>query len=764
MTALFAQTPVQRPPTKLNEAQAELDERLRSAQAERVAGDPIRIANADKRILALALGELAQVRLLQSAYPQAMSLYRRSLDFEDVPETHLDLAIAEVGALETDAAASEAQKFLGAHPDSVRALSVLARANSLKGDYETAAQYLARAATREPSVELLYSWATSLLDSRDPGQKQKAGEVFQRLTEFAGDSGSLHVMFGRAYRDAGDMPAAVREFRRAIALDPKTPHAHYFLGLASLSMNEWAPTDQSVAEFLEELRYYPRDYLANYMLGFVYSLQRNYLESNVRLYRAAELDPKLPEPHLYLGLNAYEQGDTDKAEEHLRRAIALTGEDDARAVYQIRRAYITLGRILQTSGRGEEATPLLKKGRDLQNRVLELSQREIGRHLLEQGGEVAAVVLPTGPEKPLEYSAIDGAAADPYGSPSIATLDRSSLNAEEKRRAEQQEKSLRAVLAAAFSDLATIEAKTGIYQSAVGHYLEAERWDAAVPRLYRNLGAAAFRLQNYPEAIRALSQALIVEPSDAPIRAMLGSAYFASDNFANAAQAISPLGERALHDPVLGYTWAASLVRIGDLKEAARILDAAEKNPLPPETVLLVGQLWTDIGDYSRAIESFHQALALNPQAPRVHYFSGITYTQWQKQTEAIAEFRAQLAITPDDPDTKNNLGYVFLQQGKSGDAESLFREVLQARPDNGMAHYQLGKILLERQDITGALEHLQIAARVLPEADYVHYQLQAAYRKASRNADADFELQRYRDLKAHNRQASIPRPQPATP
>ena len=46
-----------------------------------------------------------------------------------------------------------------------------------------------------------------------------------------------------------------------------------------------------------------------------------------------------------------------------------------------------------------------------------------------------------------------------------------------------------------------------------------------------------------------------------------------------------------------------------------------------------------------------------------------------------------------------------------------------------------------------------------MPQSDYVHYQLQAAYRKEDRIEDADRELELYKELKARNRQASIPRP-----
>jgi hypothetical protein len=51
------------------------------------------------------------------------------------------------------------------------------------------------------------------------------------------------------------------------------------------------------------------------------------------------------------------------------------------------------------------------------------------------------------------------------------------------------------------------------------------------------------------------------------------------------------------------------------------------------------------------------------------------------------------------------------------------------------------------------------MAARLVPQNDFVHYQLQAAYRKASRTEDADRELEVYKDLKAKNREKTLPQP-----
>ena len=38
------------------------------------------------------------------------------------------------------------------------------------------------------------------------------------------------------------------------------------------------------------------------------------------------------------------------SEKYLRKCIELTGKDEARGNYQVRRAYVTLGRILTASG------------------------------------------------------------------------------------------------------------------------------------------------------------------------------------------------------------------------------------------------------------------------------------------------------------------------------------------------------------------------------------------------------------------------------
>ena len=757
-------TPARRSPPKptqarSNPAEAELDKRLAATQDARTAGDAAAIALANQRLIALALRELAQLRLIQSAYPQAIELYRRSLDFEDIPDTRVDLAIASLQASQLEEALAESSRALAADPNNARAWNVSAQASIKKGDYAKAAEALDHAARLNPDIGTLYSLGICLLQVQVKAgpekarSRRRASAVFQQMMQLAGDSGSLHVMFGRAYRDAEEMPEAIQEFKRAIALDPTTPHAHYFLALATFAVNEWQATPEIKNEFAKELKYYPRDYLANYMVGFIASSERRYEASDKYLTAAVEVNPDWPEPWLYMGLNAYARSDMKRAEPMLRKAVEMTGSDEARSNFQIRRAYIDLGRILATSGRTEESEAFLAKARALQNKVLQQSQQNVAAMALAGGVGSAAAIVPLNPKSETEAAPLLPADTDPFARVDPSLMVRAHLTEKQRAAADSQETRLRSVLGLSFNDLATSEAVRKEYSVALGHYQEAERWDPAIPGLAKNLGLSAFRINNYPEAIRGFARAIDEKPADAPVRAMLGLAYFAAEEYADATKTFSPLGLQGMQDSTVGYAWAASLARSGDLKKAAEVLgEFAKENHGGNDGLLLIGELWIEIGDYARAVDTFHRVLESDSSLRKAHYFAGQADIRWEHWPEAAAEFQAELKLEPTDPEALYNLGFVYLEESRVDDAAALFQQVLSAQPNHANANYELGKILLDRGQLKEAVDHLETATRLSPQTDYMHYQLQGAYRKLERMADADRELAIYRELKAKQR------------
>jgi tetratricopeptide (TPR) repeat protein len=744
-------TPVQQHET---EDQRELSHRIHVAEGVRSTGDPAAIAHANKLLIATALRAMGRLRLLESVPAQSVELYKTSLEFEDAPSTYAELARACLMAGKPDEAIANAEKALKVEPDNVGVYLTLGRANSDKQQYTKAAEALSHAERLQPSIETLYSLAIAWLSLGNAHGKAEAEVVFGRMRAMAGESGSLHVLIGRAYRDAGMMQDAIAQFKKAIAVNTTTPHAHYFLGLAQLSLNEWKWTPEAQSEMQEEVKYHPEDFLANYMLGFLASSQRQYAVADKYLKKASTLNATWPEPFLYMGLNAFAQGDNATAKAMLLKAVQLTGTDESRSNYEIRRAYVDLARIYSREGDEKEADVYVGKARSLENKVMQDSQQRTTALMLKEGGNIKdmAGVVPLDESEENALAPIGANSADVTAHVNASALEKANLTPEQRATADKEERMLRPILAQSYSDLATAEAIEHQYADAVTHYEAAERWAPNISNLEKNLGQAAFRAGDYKEAVHGLSAAVKENPNAPALRAILGMSYFNLKQYGDAATTFYPLGEAAMRDPVVGYAWAASLAGTGDLKDASQVLNIYQEQSLPNEELLLVGELWIKIENYDRAISTARQILASDPRFPRAHSLIAQADIDAGKWAEAAAELKAELANQPDDADAMYDLGFVNLQESKRDEAMKLFQQVLAAHPDYANAQYEVGKMLMNSGKAQQALPYLETAARLDPNKAYVHYQLQAAYRKLSRTADADRELAIYEKMKADSR------------
>jgi len=738
--------------TRGNAAVQGLKTRLDALERAKQADDPQKVTEASRLVIALALRQMAGLRLLQSAFPEAAELYKRSLDFEELPDTHADLAVVYMRAKQPDNALSEAANAIFADSQSARAWHVQGKTLMMKKDYRRATESLARSISIDPDLDAAYALGISFLQLHE---KEKAAAVFAQMLDVSGDRAGLHVLFGRAYRDAGLMDDAVREFKRAIAMDAKSSHAHYFLGLAYLIYNEWVPTPEARQEFLDEINLNPQDFSGNYFMGVITSGEKNYTASDAYLRIAAKARPDWPEPWLYLGLNAYGRGENDRAEQLLNKAVELTGNDEGRNNYQIRRAHYVLGRLLSVKGKKNEAAAAMQRSREMEAKTLAESQQKIAA----MGGSSAI------PTQNLENEEDDSAKAairsvkDPAAPLDLAIVERANMTNAEKEQARVREKELRSVLASALNDLGTSEARRQQYELALAHFHEAERWDANMPGLMRNLGIAAFRLSKYLEATRALRHVVTDNSQDTMARSMLGLSLFMTEQYADAVRVFTPIRDRIIGDPGIAYAFASSLIKVNEPKEAVSVLDALEKQQLSPDTLLLIGQSWAEMGDNAHALSTFRRALAQNQSLTNAHYYSGLALIHLDQPQEAAKEFQAELALDPSNIEAQYHLAYALLQQSRTAEAKIILTDVVAAHPDHAEAQYQLGKILLDEGRTAEAITHLETAARLSPQKDYVHYQLQAAYRKNSRPADAERELKIYREIKARNRDRSAAQP-----
>jgi len=685
-----AQTQAAAPNDQPKSAMNELPARLQALSDAQQTGDVAKIADANRGVLAVGLGAMAELKLTQSDTKAAIDLYQRSLAIENSPNTHISLALAYVTAYQTDEALAQIEPITKADPRNADAWNVQGKLLMDKKSYQLASESFAKSLQLQGNAFVAYALGTAFLNL---GENAKADVIFQQLKDAASNRASVYIMIGRAYQNAGKTDLAVREFTRAAQVDAKGSRAHYFLGLLYLSQNEWVATPQAREQFTEEVKVNPNDFFGNFFLGYINNADKLYDNSDRYLKAAARAQPDYPEPSLYMGLNAYARHDNKGAEELLRKAIQLTGDDTARNNYQIRRAYYVLGRICFQTDRKEEATRYTRMFQEMQDKTDAESRASspASKTMGTMGSGMAAPSVPT------------SAVIDPGAQPNDSA---SHLTPEQKEQVQAAEQKLSVILGNAYNDLGTSEARQKKYSEALANFEEAEKWNPSIPHLMRNIGFAAFRAGQHTEAVRALKVAEQQEPGDKMIPPMLAMSLFSSNQFAQAAQAFEVLESTVYSDPRATYAYAVSLARSSQLEKAKSVLARMSQQAATPDAVLLVGEAYSEIGDQKQALTTYQKALEANPSLPGAHYLAGMAQLKQKQIMPAIAEFEAELKLNANDAD----------------------------------AQYQLGKILLEQGKAKQALPHLEAAAKATPAPAGAHEQLANAYRKLGRTTDAERE------------------------
>lgn len=738
----------------------ELRQEIAQQQAALVSGDPGAIESASKALVARALRDLAQVKIVRGASSEGIALFRQSLAFAPSVDGRLELASALLRAGDANAAADEALTATEMDPGNAAAWAVRGGALRAGKREKDAVVAFEQSMRLRPMPDVAYALGSTLLQLHE---EAKADVVFAQILKASDNAAIWYVEIGDAYRGAEYLPEAVTAFQQAIRRDPRVSHGEFFLGLTYLQMNQWGPNSESFRHLREAVRLAPKEYVSNFYLGALESTDGSDLaSSDQHLRAAAAADGTQPEVWLYLGLNANRQHRTEEAKAALRKAIELTGKDESRNNYQVRRAYFALGRILVNEGQRDEGAKLLAKYSAAEQAAVAQSGASI-RDRVAVGSETPAT------------AGMYGAALTPSMGDTAAvrevTATRPKLQPDQERALSARDAALRHVLATSGNDLGTAEAREQRYAEALATFTEAAQWETpSMPALLRNEGTAAFRVGRYEEAAAALSRYFERQGSKAEAgagddraRIMLAMSEFSTGHFREASTAFATAGPAAMADPRAAYSWAYSLAHTGQAQEANRLATELAARDLPIEQRMLVCHVFVDTENYEGSADCYRRAYAQDPTVRLAHYEVGEALVRLDRAAEAVPELRAELQLSPDDANVQYALAYALLQLSQKEEAQRLLEQIAVGHPEQAEAQYQLGKLLLEQGKLPEAIGHLESSEQASAAApggtpDYVHYQLGNAYRKAGRSADAEKELTLYREIKDRKRAGATSR------
>lgn len=720
----------------------ELKRHLSAARSYQSAGDLDRAAVENKAVISIASRRIGIAELEQGKYADASAHLLASAAMEDSSIARAGLAAAYLQMSRRDEALAEAQNAVRLDPKNSRARQILGTLYFSGENYEAAAPELEEVFRLTPDFDSAYLLGITYLRLKQLERAKLLFDEIQRTVKTR--KADLHILFGQAFEQTEYAAEAEREFKTAIALEPRVAKAHFYLGFVILQHGGGERLPEAGKEFDAELKLTPLDFHANFFRGVVASSLNDHKQAVVYLQRAVRINPKSPEACLFLGQSQQELNDLAGAEKNLRLSLKLS-DRSPRHVYQDRRTHFLLGRLLIRTGRKAEGDIELAKAREIQDQLLETDRQAIGKLL----GQVVETESRNVRAKQIEGSAEVPMSATPKRQEAAKTA--------EFTRVKNQ---LAEILAEAYHNLGVIAVQQGNFDDAFEKFKAASEWKFDLPGLDRNSGIIAFRLAKYDAAIQPLTRHIKADPKDDLARRMLGVSYYLTRNYKQAALVLDPVNQTLFADPELAYFYGIALTQSDRHKEAASffsklIIEKAND----PQARFYAAQGFVLLGDLEKALREYRSLSASDPQMPQVHYNAGQTLIRLNRFDEAEKEFREELVINPADASSKYHLAFTMIERKvKTDDAIALLNDAVALRPDYAEALYQLGKIYLEMGETEKAIDNLERAANSQKGKDYVHYQLSLAYRRASRVADADRQLKIYRDLREANR---TPGPRP---
>ena len=368
-----------------------------------------------------------------------------------------------------------------------------------------------------------------------------------------------HSQLGIALLDQGEHEEAIRNFRRALEIEPAFADAHYNLGVALGSVGDW---DEAIDQYRGVLRDSPDHVQACNNLGNALLRQGRRDEAISHFRRALKLHPYFEQAHYNLGVALGSQGRLDDAINHLRLALRIE-PDLVGAHYHLANALTALGRLDEAVGHYRRAIAISPDMAET-HYYLANALTTLGR--LDEAISQYRVAIRVRPDY-----------AD--ASYNLASLLERRGDSEEAMVQYRRALEIDPNHPRAHYNLANALRKAGRVDDAVHHYGRVLEIDPAHVRAQSNLALALRSQGRVDEAVAHFREAIRIDPQHAPAHYNLAATLRSQGRIDEAvehyrhAQAIAP------DRPSVLSGLGAALAARGDLEESrvhlARALELA---------------------------------------------------------------------------------------------------------------------------------------------------------------------------------------------
>jgi TolB-like protein/Tfp pilus assembly protein PilF len=253
----------------------------------------------------------------------------------EIATTIADKLRAKLTGSEAQAIGSRPTENSAAHELYLRGLYFWNKRNA--ADLEKALTCFQQAVTQDPNYAQAWSGisqAYMLLPiyggAAPVNALPKAREAANKAILLDTSLGGPHATLGNIYTATFDFPASIREFEKAIELDPNDATTHHWFGdtvLECIGDNE-----RAIAEHKRALELDPLSLSINVDLGYSYYMAGRYPEGIAQVRKALDLDPNSYFAHYNLGWLLEASGDLPGAITEYEKSVALDSDPFALAL------------------------------------------------------------------------------------------------------------------------------------------------------------------------------------------------------------------------------------------------------------------------------------------------------------------------------------------------------------------------------------------------------------------------------------------------
>jgi tetratricopeptide (TPR) repeat protein len=228
-------------------------------------------------------------------YAEAIEQYRRALGLDrNNQPIRFNLAVAYYKTARLMSASEELKTVVAAQPENKNALYLLADCQLRMGEYKKVIELLAPLeAANHNDRALAYMLGLAYINEKQP---EKGQLLIDRILR-DGDTAEAHMMMGTTYLVINDHENALKEFKRAVELNPKLPMANSFYAQTLVRMGS---TDEAMVAFGQELETNPNDFDSNLQMGILLKQEQKLDEARRYFERALVVRPGEPNARFYI--------------------------------------------------------------------------------------------------------------------------------------------------------------------------------------------------------------------------------------------------------------------------------------------------------------------------------------------------------------------------------------------------------------------------------------------------------------------------------